>query len=123
MDDLNWIALVPLIDLYLNDERAVCINCGHRPLNERDTQLEHRSAPRHVRDFARHHARNIAVLCGSCNASKHDDAYDAWLDAQEDARLSVAAYYGHGPDEPVRAPESAAPEWTPHDNGTTSLFQ
>lgn len=122
MDDLNWTALVPIIDVYLNDERAICLNCGHRPINERDTQLEHRAAPRSPRDFARHHARNIAVLCGSCNAGKHDKGYTDWLDQQEDARLSVAAFYGHGPDVPVRAPDNVLPEWTPHYNGTGSLF-
>lgn len=121
MDDLNWSALVPIVDLYLNDDRAVCINCGHRPINERDTQLEHRAAPRAARDFARHHARNIAVLCGSCNAGKQDKGYADWLDDQEEARLSVAAYYGHGPDVPVRAPDAARPEWTPHHDGTSSF--
>lgn len=122
MDDLNWSALIPIVDLYLNDDRAICLNCGHRPLNERDTQLEHRAAPRSLRDFARHHARNIAVLCGSCNAGKHDKGYADWLDEQEDARLSVAAFYGHASDVPVRAPDNLLPEWTPHNNGTGSLF-
>lgn len=121
MDDLNWVALVPIVQAYLDG--APCRNCGHPPLNERDVHLEHAEPPRGARDFARHHARNIPVLCGSCNAGKHDKAYADWLDEQEDARLSVAAYYGHAGDVPVRAPEGSTAAWSPHGNGTVSLFE
>lgn len=121
MDDLNWSALVPLVQAYLDG--APCRNCGHPALNERDVHLDHAEPPRHVRDFARHHARNIPVLCGSCNGSKRDKPYAAWLDDQEDARRSVAAYYGHASDVPVRAPDHVSAEWTPHNNGTGSLFE
>lgn len=121
MDDLNWMALVPLLQTYLDG--APCRNCGHAMLHERDIQLEHAQPARTPFDFARHHARNINVLCGSCNNGKTDKDYAVWLDEQEDVRRSVASYYGHGASEPVRAPEGVVIEWTPHLNGTPSLFR
>jgi hypothetical protein len=57
-------------------------------LNERDVQLEHIEPPRHPQDWARLHARNIRVLCGSCKRTKGRDPFAEWLDDQEGARLS-----------------------------------
>ena len=51
-------------------------------------QIEHILPPRYEKDWARLHARNTRLFCGSCNRSKSDKPYGEWLDTQEGARLS-----------------------------------
>lgn len=94
MEELNWKSLVPMFEAYLDrPDSCVCPNCGHPFLNERDFQIGHRAPPRSPSDWARHHARNLGPLCGSCNNTQSDQPYEAWLDDQEDRRLSVAAHF------------------------------
>jgi hypothetical protein len=89
LHDLGWITLVPVMRAMLSDPDALC-HCGHAFLNERDIQLEHRKPPRTSDDYARHHARNIAIACGSCNQTKRNTGYADWLDKCEDARRTAA---------------------------------
>jgi hypothetical protein len=72
-------------------DEGICTSCGHPFLNERDIQLEHREPPRHAQDWARLHARNIGLACGSCNRTKSGKSYAAWLDEQEGARIANEA--------------------------------
>lgn len=97
LEDMNWKSLIPIVRAALEYPDFLCPNCGHPPLHERDTQIEHRAPPRPGQrpDFAREHARNIAISCGSCNNTKNNKDYEPHLDAMEDARLSVAAYYAN----------------------------
>jgi hypothetical protein len=84
---MNFQALVPLLRAMMTDE-ALCLNCGHPFVNERDIQIEHREPPRHRQDWARLHARNLGFSCASCNRTKSNKPNDVWLDEQEGARLS-----------------------------------
>jgi len=107
MNDLNYRSLVvPLRAVLDHPEDAVCGNCGHGYINERDCQLDHREPPRHDQDFARLHATNVTLVCASCNTSKGNREYSVWLDEQEQTRRSVAAYYGLGTAEPVHPAEN-----------------
>jgi len=85
--NMNWRALVPVFRALMSDE-GLCLSCGHPFDNERDVQIEHHVPPRHRQDWARHHARNLGVLCGSCNPTKGSKPLEQWLDEQEQARLS-----------------------------------
>lgn len=87
MTDMNYYGLVPLMRILMADEGR-CLNCGHAFINERDIQIEHIRPPRHNRDWARLHARNLRLFCGSCNKGKSDKVFDDWLDEMEEARLS-----------------------------------
>lgn len=101
--DMNYRALVVDVRARLEwPDEAICKNCGHEHDSERDVQLDHVLPPRHPKDWARLHARNIAILSGDCNQSKNDKDYASWLDEQEDVRLSIAAHYGADQDSPVR---------------------
>lgn len=51
-------------------------------------QIEHIEPPRNQHDWARLHARNLRMLCGSCNRTKGHKPYAVWLDEQEGARQS-----------------------------------
>jgi hypothetical protein len=86
--NMNWRALVPPFRAVMTDEEALCTSCGHAYDNERDIQIEHVCPPRNKTDYARLHARNITLRCGSCNRTKSGTPYEAWLDRQEEARLS-----------------------------------
>lgn len=85
--NMNYRALVPYYRAAVSPE-GLCLSCGHPYDNERDIQIEHRSPPRHRRDWARLHARNLSLACGNCNGTKTSKEYEAWLDEQEDARLT-----------------------------------
>lgn len=85
--NMNWQALVPLMRAMLSPE-GLCLSCGHKFTNERDIQIEHREAPRFPGDWAREHARNIGLMCQSCNVTKRDKGNGLWLDEQEHARIS-----------------------------------
>ena len=98
---MNYRALVPVFRAMMTDE-ARCLCCGHPFDNERDIQIEHNNAPRHRQDFARLHTRNLSIACASCNGAKSKTPYDAWLDQQEEARLSNESYR-------VAEPECARP--------------
>jgi 5-methylcytosine-specific restriction endonuclease McrA len=87
MTEMNYHGLVPLMRILMGDEGR-CLNCGHAFVNERDIQIEHIRPARHSQDWARLHARNLRLFCGSCNRTKSDRPFDDWLDEQEDARLS-----------------------------------
>jgi HNH endonuclease len=85
--NMNWRGLIPVLRAMMSDEGG-CLSCGHPFVNERDIQLDHREPWRHDHDWARHHARNIQLLCGSCNRGKTNKSNSQWLDEMEDARLS-----------------------------------
>jgi hypothetical protein len=85
---MNWSALV---EPYRAALHSPCLCCGHKPLNERDVQIEHIEAPRWETDWARLHARNIRFFCQSCNGTKGKKSHVEWLDEQEGARLSNQA--------------------------------
>lgn len=84
---MNWRALVPQMRAMLSADGG-CLSCGHPFVNERDIQIDHREPPRHPQDWARQHARNLALTCQSCNATKSARTYAEWLDDQEGARLA-----------------------------------
>ena len=92
LNDLNYRALVPVFRALMNDPEAVCQNCAHPFRNERDMQLDHRAPPRHRKDWARYHARNVQVVCQSCNGTKHKKDYEKWLDDEESNRNSANAW-------------------------------
>lgn len=88
---LNYTALVPIYRASIGPE-GLCLGCGHKPLHERDVQIEHCEPPRHRQDWARLHTRNIRLVCGSCNRTKGDKSFAVWLDEQEGARVSNLAH-------------------------------
>jgi hypothetical protein len=87
MIQMNYRALVPWLRAFMTEE-GICHACGHSFLNERDIQIEHCEPPRHRQDWARLHARNLRLSCGSCNKTKSHKPFAQWLDEEEDARLS-----------------------------------
>jgi len=89
--DINWKSLVPMMRAMMTPE-GLCLSCGHPFVNERDIQIEHREPPRSLTDWARESARNIGLLCQSCNVTKQDKPHSQWLDEQEAARISNAAF-------------------------------
>jgi 5-methylcytosine-specific restriction endonuclease McrA len=105
-ENMNWRALVPIMRAMMSPE-GKCLSCGHVFLNERDIQVEHRESPRSDIDWARHHARNIALDCQSCNGSKRDKVYTDWLDEQEEARLSNDRYKAQRRVDPESSPQGA----------------
>lgn len=84
---MNYRALVPELRALITPE-GLCKGCGHEFLNERDIQIEHIEPPRFSLDWARMHARNLRLCCGSCNRTKGKKPFAQWLDEQEGARLS-----------------------------------
>lgn len=91
MGALNYKSLVPMVraTLVWGDE-CVCPNCASG--YDKPVEFDHREPPRHPRDWARLHARNIGPLDRECNGSKNDMPYGAWLDLEEDKRLSAQAH-------------------------------
>lgn len=87
MTQMNYRALVPLLRAMMTPE-GLCLACGHAFVNERDIQIEHIEPPRDDKDWARLHARNLRLCCGSCNRTKGKKSFLEWLDEQEGARLS-----------------------------------
>jgi hypothetical protein len=87
---MNYRALVPVLRALMTAE-GLCQACGHPFRNERDTQIEHCEPPRSATDWARLHARNVRLVCGSCNRTKAKKPFADWLDDQEGARLSNLA--------------------------------
>jgi 5-methylcytosine-specific restriction endonuclease McrA len=87
---MNYIALVPVLRAMMTEE-GLCLGCGHPFQNERDIQIEHLEPPRHRQDWARLHARNVRLACGSCNRTKGAKPFAIWLDEQEGARLANLA--------------------------------
>ena len=84
---MNYRALVPELRGLMTHE-GLCKGCGHEFLSERDIQIEHIEPPRFPDDWARLHARNLRLCCGSCNRTKGQKPFAQWLDEQEGARLS-----------------------------------
>jgi hypothetical protein len=84
---MNYRSLVPELRGLMTSE-GLCKGCGHDFLNERDIQIEHIEPPRFAKDWARLHARNLRLCCGSCNRTKGQKPFSQWLDEQEGARLS-----------------------------------
>jgi 5-methylcytosine-specific restriction endonuclease McrA len=76
--NMNWAALVPILRAML-DTDGRCLDCGHRFVNERDVQIEHIEPPRTAGDWAREHARNLRLACQSCNGTKGQKPFAAWL--------------------------------------------
>jgi hypothetical protein len=87
MTHMNYRALIPHMRAMMTSE-GLCLSCGHLFDSERDIQVEHIEPPRSEQDLARLHARNIRLMCGSCNRTKSDKPFAQWLDEQEGARLS-----------------------------------
>ena len=86
-EQMNYRGLVQELRAMLSPG-AVCLCCGHAPTNESDIHIEHLEPPRHEKDWARLHARNLRLTCASCNRTKGHKPYAQWLDEQEGARLS-----------------------------------
>lgn len=84
---MNYRALIPELRGLMTPE-GLCKGCGHEFVNERDIQIEHIEPPRFAKDWARLHARNLRLCCGSCNRTKGQKPFSQWLDEQEGARLS-----------------------------------
>jgi 5-methylcytosine-specific restriction endonuclease McrA len=89
MTDMNWSQMVAEFRAMMGPDGR-CKNCGHKFMNERDIQIDHIFPPRHIGDWAREHARNLRLLCASCNATKQNKDPAEWLDEQEDARIGNA---------------------------------
>jgi hypothetical protein len=87
MVQMNYRALIEPLRALMG-AHAICQNCGHSFVNERDIQIDHIEPPRHETDWARLHARNLRFCCGSCNTAKGAKPFDLWLQDQEGARLS-----------------------------------
>jgi 5-methylcytosine-specific restriction endonuclease McrA len=87
MTQMNYASLVPVLRALMTSE-GLCQGCGHEFVNERDIQIEHMEPPRCPKDWARLHARNLRLGCGSCNRTKGTKPYAQWLDEQESARIS-----------------------------------
>jgi HNH endonuclease. len=87
MVNMNYYELVEQLKAKM-DPFGHCKSCGHEFVNERDIQLDHILPPRHKQDTARLHARNIQLLCASCNNTKGAKDYAVWLDEQDAARLT-----------------------------------
>jgi hypothetical protein len=85
--EMNYRSLVPVLRAMMSEEGS-CQACGHAFVNERDIQIEHCEAPRVADDWARLHARNLRLTCGSCNRTKGNKPFSQWLDEQEGARRS-----------------------------------
>ena len=92
--NMNWRSLLAPLRGFMTAE-GLCVSCGHKFDSDPDIQLEHREPPRHETDYARMHARNIGISCGSCNRRKSNQPYSAWLDDQEEARISNQANPSH----------------------------
>ena len=89
MVNMNWQCLVEQIRPLLEpNSKCVCCSCGHGFRGERDIHFDHIEKPRAPDDWERHHARNIRILCASCNQSKGDKAFQKWLEDMEQTRLS-----------------------------------
>jgi hypothetical protein len=84
---MNYRSLVPEFRGLMTPE-GLCKGCWHQFLHERDVQIEHIEPPRFPLDWARLHARNLRLCCGSCNRTKGQKPFSQWLDEQEGARLS-----------------------------------
>jgi hypothetical protein len=106
--NMNWRALVPYARAMMTEDGR-CLSCGHPFLNERDIQIEHREPPRFTGDWAREHARNLALFCHSCNNTKGRKPYAQWLDEQEEARLANEA---HRASSPFQIPASVSVQLT-----------
>jgi hypothetical protein len=87
MVQMNYRALVPWLRAMMGEE-GLCLACGMAFRNERDVQIEHCEPPQHRQDWERLHARNIRLLCGTCNKTKHSKVFAEWLAEQESARRS-----------------------------------
>jgi len=85
--NMNWRALVAPMRGMMTPE-GLCLGCGHPFVNERDIQIDHIEPPRYPQDWAREHARNLMLGCGSCNRVKSNRPFAVHLDDQEHARLS-----------------------------------
>jgi hypothetical protein len=86
-NQMNYRSLVPVMRAMMTPE-GMCQNCGHDFLHERDIQIEHIEPPRFETDWTLLHARNIRLLCGSCNRTKARKSFLEWCEDQESARLS-----------------------------------
>jgi hypothetical protein len=91
--NMNYQGLVPYFRAALSGE-ATCRSCGHAYQGERDIQTDHLEAPRSPDDWARQHARNLVLLCQSCNGTKGRKPLATWLDEQEGARISNELHRG-----------------------------
>lgn len=89
--DMNWRALVPVFRAMTTPD-GLCLSCGHGFDSEPDLQIDHIEPPRNEIniDTARLHARNLHLLCASCNKGKSDTPFAEWLDLMEERRKSNA---------------------------------
>lgn len=87
MVNMNYRALIPDLRTALSGE-GLCHNCGEAYAGQGDVHIEHIRPPRDERDWERLHARNLRLLCGSCNRVKGRKEFDPWLEEMEAARLA-----------------------------------
>ena len=85
--DLGWFKLEPLLAATL--ESRHCLDCGATIERERDVQIEHREPYRDRDDWARHHVRNLTLVCHRCNGGKGGESYAAYLDRRWEAQLAA----------------------------------
>jgi hypothetical protein len=93
MGALNYKSLIPMVRAFLLwPDECFCPNCGSTYNQISTFHFDHREPPRHPRDWARLHARNIGPLDRECNCAKGDMLHAQWLDLEEDKRLSAEAH-------------------------------
>src|SRR5215467_11391956 len=81
--DMNYRSLVtPFRELMRPDE--ICLNCGRPFENALAIEIGYRYPPRHEKDFARLHTRNVFLACSACIIAKANKEYDDWLREQWD---------------------------------------
>lgn len=89
LQDMHYLDLVADVRAKMTDE-GKCVDCGEGFIDgDADIQFEHREPPRDDRwpDWAREHARNITLACGSCNRTKGNKPYSDYLDEAEETRM------------------------------------
>jgi hypothetical protein len=84
-----WIDLLPQLNAFL-EKHARCVNCHRTFDGTPDIQFDHIHPPRRRDDgvdWHRHCARNIRILCGSCNNGKRQKDDALWIDEQYEWQL------------------------------------
>jgi hypothetical protein len=77
--DMNWRALIPVMRALLGPD-GTCPDCGRGFRHDRDIAIDHLEPPRRYQDWAREHARNLSLVCCSCNSKKQRRSLGDYLD-------------------------------------------
>jgi 5-methylcytosine-specific restriction endonuclease McrA len=83
---LNWDLLTPLIAAFLEER---CYSCAEGFGGRHDVQLDHIHAWKIITDLPLHHARNLRILCGSCNNAKKSIDDEAWVRGEWDKQQAL----------------------------------